>query len=81
MGMSEQCPKGHPIKSSADRINGYCRRCKADYDREYQLKQKAARDVVRVFEAAGAVFVNDGVPVTPEEVAQQLLKVYGNSIK
>lgn len=72
------CPRGHEIRSTADRTaSGYCRRCKRDDDRTARLANRAALDVVRVFEAAGVRFQNDGQPVTAEEVARQLVEVYG----
>lgn len=76
----ETCPHGHVIRSQADRINGYCRRCKADYDRAYYLKRKAAADVVQCFEAAGVKFAADGKPVAPADVVKQLIEKYGSQI-
>jgi hypothetical protein len=43
------------------------------------MKVQAAQDVVAIFQAAGAVFVDGDrqVTVSPEELAAQLVKVYG----
>ncbi len=76
----EMCAHGHVIRSSADRLNGYCRMCKAATDKQYQLKRKAALEVCRGLEKYGVRFENAGVPVTPEDVAKQLLEVYGPQI-
>lgn len=76
------CPRGHQIRSTADRTaSGYCRQCKRDDDRLQRLKKRAALDVVRAFEAAGVQFQNDGVPVDAEAVARQLVAVYGGDIE
>jgi hypothetical protein len=73
------CPAGHHIRSSADRTNqSHCRQCKRETDRLNRLKQRAALDVVKVFEAAGVRFQNDGVPVAAEDVARQLVAIYGD---
>lgn len=77
MTMSTSCPQGHEIRSQADRsTQGYCRRCKADDDRERYIAQKAILSVAKQFEAIGVKFQNDGVPVAVEEVAEQLLLRY-----
>ncbi|AWT52590.1 hypothetical protein D806_016060 [Mycolicibacterium smegmatis MKD8] len=74
-----KCPRGHEIRSSADRtISGYCRNCKRDDDRRDRIAKRAALDVVRVFEAAGVRFQDNGQPVAAEEVARQLVSVYGD---
>lgn len=76
------CPRGHQIRSTADRTaSGYCRQCKRDDDRVQRLKKRAALDVVRAFEAAGIRFQNGGVPVGAEEVARQLVAVYGGDVE
>lgn len=76
-----ECPQGHEIRSASDRdVHGYCRACKADGDRQRRLANKAALDVVRVFEAAGVRFQDAGVPIDAEEVARQLVAVYGTEI-
>lgn len=75
------CPQGHEIRSSADRTRqGFCRECQRNCDRRNRMKNRAALDVVRIFEAAGAVFQVDGVPVAAEDVAAQLVRLYGNEI-
>lgn len=82
--MEERCPKQHVIRSSADRVNGYCRQCKRIYDREYRRRQKmkvqAANDVVAIFAAAGAVFKDGAREVSAQELAAQLVKVYGHTL-
>ncbi|MCU1697851.1 MAG: hypothetical protein JWR34_3914 [Mycobacterium sp.] len=43
------------------------------------MRARAALDVVRAFEDCGVKFVNDGVPITAEAVAAQLVRVYGTA--
>ncbi len=77
--MKEQCAHGHTIRSQADRSQGWCRECKRIYDRNYRARQKAladaARDVVAIFQAAGARFTDGDRPVSADEVAAQLVRV------
>lgn len=76
-----QCPAGHEIRSTADRTtNGYCRACKREDDRLIRLKNRAALEVVRIFEAAGVRFQDDGLPLPAEDVARQLVALYGDDI-
>lgn len=76
------CPRGHEVRSNSDRTRqGRCRQCQRDDDRLQRLKNRAALDVVRVFEAAGVRFQNAGVPVDAEAVARQLVAVYGGGIE
>lgn len=76
-----ECPRGHPIRCQADRTTqGYCRQCKREDDRLNRLKNRAALDVVHAFEAAGVQFQNNGTPLPAEEVARQLVAVYGNDL-
>ena len=77
----ETCAHGHVIRTAADRLNGYCRRCKAATDKQYQLKRKAALAVCRGLEEYGIRYEDNGVPVSAEEVAQQLLERFGDSVK
>lgn len=75
------CPKGHEIRSQADRTTrGYCRRCKREDDRRTRMKHRAALDAVRILESVGVRFENDGVPVDGRDVARQLVRVYGDEI-
>ncbi len=78
---ADHCVNGHPTPTAAHRDSkGTCRECKRAYAREREIKARAALDVVKVFEAAGVRFVNGVEPVTAEQLAEQLLKVYGQSI-
>lgn len=75
--MSTACPAGHVIKSSADRDRqGYCRQCRREAERERRLADRAALNVVKIFEAAGVRFQNHGVPVDADEVVRQLVANY-----
>lgn len=75
------CPSGHEIRSQSDRTTqGYCRHCKREDDRRTRLKHRAALDAVRILEAAGVRFENNGVPVDGRDVARQLVRVYGHEI-
>jgi len=79
--MYQLCQRGHEIRSSADRtVSGYCRSCKRDDDRRDRIAKRAALDVVRVFEAAGVRFVDNGQPVAAEEVAAQIAAVFGPQV-
>lgn len=71
--VATECPKGHPtiIPESRD-AQGYCRECR----RERRTTQRAALNVVAIFEAAGAEFQRDGVPCDPDDVVRQLMKLY-----
>jgi hypothetical protein len=73
------CPHGHTIRTSADRSQGYCRECKRSGDRDQRLRRRAALDVVRIFEAAGVQFQDNGRPIAADEVARQLMRVYADS--
>ena len=74
-----RCPQGHEIRSNADRtVSGYCRECKRADDRLDRLKQRAALDVVKIFEAAGVRFQDNGVPIDAAEVARQFVVLYGD---
>jgi hypothetical protein len=78
--MADQCKYGHNTTAPNSRdASGFCRRCRKDRNqREYQ-KLRAAQDVVAMFEAAGCTFFDSDrqVTVSPEELAAQLVKVYG----
>jgi hypothetical protein len=74
------CVHGHDTdKTGRDRA-GYCKRCRSIRAKEYALKRKAAFDVCRGLANQGIRFENAGVPVHPDDVAAQLLKVYGQNI-
>jgi hypothetical protein len=77
-----QCPQGHPTPTSAQRdARGTCLECKREYDRLFRLRNRAALDVVRVFESAGVQFQEDGQPIDAAEVARQLVEKFGDSVK
>ncbi len=79
--MTTQCPKGHEIRSQQDRDSQrYCARCRKEHNDRQTLKRKAAMDVCRGLEAYGVKFMDGDRPVTAEQVAEQLLKVYGSRI-
>ena len=79
---ADHCPKGHPTPTASHRdAKGTCKECKRDYARERELKARAALDIVRVFEAAGCSFVAGDRAVTPEELAAQLVRLYGDNIQ
>ncbi|MDI9940873.1 hypothetical protein QM806_36550 [Rhodococcus sp. IEGM 1351] len=76
--MTTTCPQNHQIRSSADRDRqGYCRECRREGDRARRLQRQAAHEVVKVFEAAGVKFQNDGIPLNASEVAEALIRIYG----
>jgi hypothetical protein len=76
----EHCVNNHPTPTSAHRDgSGTCLECKREANRVLRLKNRAALDVVKVFEAAGVQFQNNGVPVPAEQVAQQLVQRYGQT--
>lgn len=50
------CPKGHEIRSKADRTHrGFCRKCQADCDRRYRTECRDARRALRLMQAAMAL--------------------------
>ncbi|WNF42360.1 hypothetical protein [Rhodococcus sp. SG20037] len=64
MTVSEQCPHGHIIRSSNDRLStGYCRECQRQQNRRYRQKQRAAMDLVKALEAEGLIW-DDQVPIS-----------------
>lgn len=65
MHTTDQCPHGHPIRSQADRSQGYCRVCKREGDRTMRRRKRPALEVVKALEGQGAVFQRDGVRSTP----------------
>lgn len=77
----DTCPSGHEIRTAADRDGqGYCRKCRAEYQRRRNVGNSAALIVVRALEAAGAKFQNDGVPADPAAVARQLAEAYAAGV-
>ncbi len=86
--MADTCKWGHPTPLTSDRdASGFCRQCKRivnqkarDKRKQLELANRAALDTVLAFQAAGAVFVNGDTPVTPEELAAQLVRLYGDKI-
>lgn len=71
--VATECPKGHPTLTPESRDSqGYCRQCR----RDRRIAQRAALDVVGVFAAAGVRFENDGIPVEPSEVVDQIIRLY-----
>lgn len=63
--MHEQCPHGHVIRDSTDRLpNGYCRECQRIQCRRYRDRQRAAMDLAKALEAQGLVRLDDDVTTT-----------------
>lgn len=75
---TEQCPQGHDINAAADRdAQGYCRKCKADKERQRRVSNSMKLTIARAFEDAGVRFEDDdGLPVAPVDVARQLAALY-----
>jgi hypothetical protein len=74
--MADYCPKGHYCPTSAHRdAGGTCKECK----RLHALKRKAAYEVCLGLERYGVRFENEGVPVSAEEVAAQLVRLHRNN--
>jgi hypothetical protein len=73
-----ECPQGHEIRSAADRDGqGHCRACMADRSRQRRVSDSMKLTIARAFEGAGVRFEDDdGLPVTPTEVARQLAALY-----
>lgn len=80
--MADQCKWGHDTRkpNSRDR-SGYCRLCRKARNKQEYLKVRAAQDVVAIFQAAGAVFMDGDRLVSADELARQLVKVVGPTIK
>lgn len=80
--MADQCKWGHDTtKPNSRDASGYCRACRKERNQREWLKAKAARDVVNIFAAAGAVFMDGDREVSREELAAQLLKIVGPQMK
>ena len=63
--MHTQCPHGHLIQTSRDRLpNGYCRACQRDQNQRYRRKRRMALDVVRALEEHGLMVLDDDAPVS-----------------
>ncbi len=78
---ADQCPKGHPTPTAAHRDGkGTCKKCKHDYARNRELKARAALDVCNGLAQYGVRFENGGVPVSPDVVAAQLLRVLADKM-
>jgi hypothetical protein len=82
--MADQCKWGHPTPLRSDRdASGFCRACKRvvnqrarDRRKQLEVANRAALDTVLAFQQAGVRFVNEGEPVTAEQVAEQLVRLY-----
>lgn len=62
----DRCPRGHQIRSTADRDRqGYCRSCRRDGARAYRVRSRAALELVAALE-------RHGVEVTPGADLQRL---------
>jgi hypothetical protein len=60
--MIDQCPKGHPTTTSADRDSqGYCRRCRSDGAKAHRRRDREAVAFVRALEQ-----------ITPKELADRI---------
>jgi hypothetical protein len=72
------CPRGHEIRSAADRnTQGRCRECQREDDRLRRVRDRAALDVVAVFHSAGVEFLtDDGTPRDPNEIVRELIASY-----
>ncbi len=76
---ADKCRKGHPTPTAAYRTpNGTCRECLRQANQKHRMKQRAAWTIVKSLTDAGVTFENDGVPVAPEEVARQMVKVHAD---
>lgn len=79
---SDYCVNGHYVPLSSDRTgSGGCRECGREANRVLRLKNRAALDVVKVFESAGVQFQNNGQPMDAAEVARQLVEKFGDTVK
>ncbi len=79
---TDYCPVGHHVPVASDRTAfGSCRVCHREANRKLRLKNRAALDVVKVFESAGVQFQEDGQPIDAAEVARQLVEKFGDSVK
>ena len=75
--MADYCINNHPTPTSAHRTaSGGCVECHRETNRLLRLRNRAALDVVRVFEAAGVQFQNNGEPMPAEQVARQLAEKF-----
>lgn len=74
----DQCPQGHDTSTAADRDGqGHCRKCKATKARQKRVSDAMRLSMVRAFEDAGVRFEDDdGNPVAPGEVVQQLAELH-----
>ena len=73
----DYCINGHPTPLSTDRRSaGGCAECHREANRQLRLKNRAALDVVKAFEAAGVQFQNNGDPIDATEVARQLVEKF-----
>ena len=78
---SDYCPAGHYVPLSSDRNTvGTCRECHREANRKLRLKNRAALDVVKVFESAGVQFQENGQPIDATEVARQLVEKFGDTV-
>jgi hypothetical protein len=81
MRQVDQCAKGHPTPTAAYRDkSNTCLECKREYDEKHRLKRKAAYDVCQGLAAYGVSYMDGDKPVTPEELAAQLVRLYGDKI-
>lgn len=49
----QQCPYGHTIKTSEDRVQGMCRACRRERDRKRLSDQRRAAQIVSAMEELG----------------------------
>lgn len=56
------CPRGHPIRSSADRdTHHYCRACKRAGDRRRNSRRSAAMEFALALEGHGVPITRSGI--------------------
>lgn len=71
----DNCPHGHPIRSSADRDRqGYCLECRRLGNRRYRSRAMAALELAMALESHGIPVTRSEPPVDRRQLAADIAR-------
>lgn len=75
--MSQTCPHGHEIRSTADRDGqSYCLQCRRNGARQYRSRSRIALELALALEANGVPVTRSEPPVNIKQLAADLVRNY-----